>query len=501
MQAIRNLLLLTLICITSANESVYPQNKIIDLKPYHDTIRVLKNPYKGWYHHLLDNGIKKYGIRDDSAFASFPVMDHIYLRLAWSYLEPAEGQFDWTDIDRVIAKYVPGGYRISFRITCSETGTYPDSFGEQTDGVCYATPGWVRNAGAKGTVVDNGRIKFWVPDWDDPVYLEKLDHFHEAFAARYDNQPWISYVDIGSIGDWGEGHTSFSTKITPTAQEVKANIDIYFKNYKNTQIVANDDIIAEGRPEDEVQELYLYATTRGITLRDDSPLVDWYFHNFLHTSTLSHPQLYDPLYLKEPIVLEMEHYRSVKKHGNWLGKNGETIIPEFNVSGADILREVLKKMHATYIGYHGYAEEWLAENPDLTRELANHCGYWYFPTEVTVPEKMEKGENPISIEWLNKGVAPAYNVFSIILRFESEKAKNSFDILIKDSGNMNWLPDILVKEKYRITIPSEAQKGLYRLSFKLADISGGNMQEIQLGLKQNAINSQGFIYVDTVSVK
>jgi hypothetical protein len=103
MQAIRNLLLLTLICIISANESVHSQNHITDLTANWDTIRVLKNPYKGWYHHLLDNGIKKYGIRDDSAFASFPGMDHIYLRLAWSYLEPAEGQFDWTDIDRVVA--------------------------------------------------------------------------------------------------------------------------------------------------------------------------------------------------------------------------------------------------------------------------------------------------------------------------------------------------------------------------------------------------------------
>lgn len=501
MQAIRKLLFLTLIWVTSANETVYSQNQITDLTANWDTMRVLKNPYKGWYHHLLDNGIKNYHIRDDSAFAAFPGMDHIYLRLAWSYLEPAEGLFDWTDIDRVVAKYVPGGYKISFRISCSETGSFPDSFGEQTDGVCYATPSWVRKAGAEGTVVDNGRIKFWVPVWDDPVYLEKLDHFHEAFAARYGNQPWISYVDIGSIGDWGEGHTSFSTRITPSVKEVKDNIDIYLKNYKKCQIVANDDMIAEGRPENEVQELYLYATTRGITLRDDSPLVDWYFHNFLHTSTLSHPKLYDPLYLKEPIILEMEHYRSVKKHGNWLGKNGETIIPEFNVSGADILRDVLKKMHATYIGYHGYAEDWLAENPDLTRELANRCGYWYFPSEVTTPEKMRRGENSISIEWLNKGVAPAYNQFSLILRFGSEDPKNTIDILVKDSGNMNWLPDKIVKEKYRITIPPEAHKGLYTLSFKLADMSGEKMHEIQVGLKQHSIDPQGFIYISRVSVK
>ena len=72
----------------------------------------------------------------------------------------------------------------------------------------YATPSWVRKAGAKGTIVDTTKVfrtTTWVPDWDDPVFLEKLDHFHKAFAARYDGQPWVRYVNIGSIGNWGKG--------------------------------------------------------------------------------------------------------------------------------------------------------------------------------------------------------------------------------------------------------------------------------------------------------
>ena len=500
MQTIRNLLIIVSICIISANEPVHSQDQRIDFKSKWDTTRILKNPYKGWYHHLLDNGIKKYAITDDSLFASFPGMDHIYLRLAWSYLEPKDGEFDWTDIDRVVGKYVPKGYNISFRITCSETGSYPDNVGEQTEGVNYATPGWVRKAGAKGTVVDNGKIKFWVPKWDDPVYLQKLDQFHKAFAARYDGQPWVSYVDIGSIGDWGEGHTSFSTKITPTISEVKANIDIYLKNYKKSQLVANDDMISEGRNEKDIQELYQYAVSNGITFRDDSPLVDWYFHHTLKTSTITNPKFYDPLYFKKPIILEMEHYRAVKKNGNWLGKNGETLIPEFKISGADVLRGALKTMHATYIGYHGYPEIWLTENPELTRELANLCGYWYFPVKATIPGKIRKGENFISIEWLNKGVAPAYKGFSMILRFEGGKPENSFDLLFEDSGNRNWLPDKSNMQKYRFMIPSNAQKGQYKLSFKLFDQTNEKRQDIQLGLKEDTIGYQGFIYLGKVSL-
>lgn len=499
-QTIRIFFILLSVCIISSKRPVFSQDQVIDFTSKWDTIRVLKNPYKGWYHHMLDNGIKRYAITDDLLLDTFPGMDHLYLRMAWSYLEPGEGEFDWTYIDRVVEKYMPKGYKISFRITCSETGPYPDAVGELTDGVNYATPSWVRKAGAEGTVVDNGKIKLWVPKWDDPVYLEKLNQFHKAFAARYDGQPWVSYVDIGSIGDWGEGHTSFSTKVTPSMSEVKANIDVYLKNYRKSLLVANDDMVFEGRDEKDIQELYQYAVSNGITFRDDSPLVDWYFDHYLNSSTITNPEFYDPLYLKKPIIMEMEHYHLVKRNGNWLGKNGETILPEFNISGADVLRSALKIMHATYIGYHGYPEIWLADNPDLAEELANRCGYWYFPVRATIPTKMKKGKNVISIEWLNKGAAPAYTNFSLVLRFEAEKPENSFDQLIENSGNTTWFPEKARIEKYVFDIPRKTPKGRYKVSLKLLDQTNEKKQDIQIGVSSKIIDMQGFVYVGIISV-
>ena len=467
-----------------------------------DTIRVLTNPHKGWYHHLLDNGINKYAIENDSSFWSFPGMDHLYLRLAWSYLEPEEGKFDWHYIDDVVKKYVPEGCGISFRISSSETGTYPNSVGEENGGVQYATPGWVRKAGAKGTVVETrSGTRTSVPGWDDPVFLEKLDHFHKAFAERYDGKPWVRYVDIGSIGDWGEGHTSFTTQIPPTVTEIKANIDIFLKNYRKSQLVCNDDLIAENKSDEELKELFDLIMARGISLRDDSPLVDYYVQNYLSSWTISHPLLYDPLYLTRPVVFELQHYGSVKRDGNWLGKNGSGTIEKYGYSGAEIMRKAIETMHATYIGYHGYAEEWLADNPDLTKELANLCGYWYFPVSASFPSVLSRGENIFSFVWLNKGVAPAYDSFDLILRFESENLTNSFDILPVNSGNKNWLPGISKTEKYKIEIPVKAIEGSYIVKFRLEDQAGDNSQPIQIGIKESAIDPKGFVEMGLVTIR
>jgi hypothetical protein len=100
-----------------------PKTTRYDLTPLHDAQRVLVNPHKGWYHHYPDNHIDKYQIARDEDLLRFRGMDHLYLRLAWAYLEPKEGQFDWAIIDRIIAKWTAHGLGIAFRISWIHTVT------------------------------------------------------------------------------------------------------------------------------------------------------------------------------------------------------------------------------------------------------------------------------------------------------------------------------------------------------------------------------------------
>jgi hypothetical protein len=374
--------------------------------------------------------------------------------------------------------------------------------GEEVAGVQYATPSWVRKAGAKGTVVGTrGGTRTWVPDWDDPVYLEKLDQFHRAFAERYDDKPWVRYVDIGSIGDWGEGHTSFTTQIPPTLPEIKANIELHLKNYKKSQLVCNDDLIAENQSDIDLKELLDYITARGISLRDDSPLVAYYAQHYLKSWTISHPWLYDPLYLTRPIVFELQHYGAVKRDGNWPCKNGSGTIEKYGYSGAHIMRKAIETMHATYIGYHGYVEEWLADNPDLTGELANFCGYWYFPVSAAFPARLHRGENGISFVWLNKGVAPAYHAFDLVLKFQSDNPEASFDLPAIHSGNKSWLPGIRKTENYNLSIPENAKRGRYIMKFRLEEKEGVNIRPILTGMKESATDEKGFVDLGPVTIR
>jgi hypothetical protein len=58
-------------------------------------------------------------------------------------------------------------------------------------------------------------------------------------------------------------------------------------------------MIYYGKPNEDQMRLLDYVISKGITLRDDSPMVDWYLQQNADTWSVSHPHFFDPLYLDE----------------------------------------------------------------------------------------------------------------------------------------------------------------------------------------------------------
>jgi hypothetical protein len=441
--------------------------RLIDLRPHWNDRIALENPHKGWYHHYPDNHINKYRIGDDADLLEFPGMDHLYLRLAWAYLEPEEGRFEWEVIDTIINKWVGLGLGIAFRITCRETST--DRIEQQ-----FATPRWVMEAGAKGGFYYEGRNVGpdgpWEPVFDDPVFLEKLENFLRAFAARYDGKPWLRYVDVGSIGDWGEGHLHFGSRRPYGYEARKKHIDLHLKYFRQAQIVVSDDFVHFIPNEGEREKMHRYIVEQGLTYRDDSILVDWFITAYPDTWTVRSPQYFSDVWRHRPTVLELEHYGHIKRAGNWLGTPGSSL-EEFGKgrSGADFFRGALEVLHATYIGYHGDARDWYADNPELTVELLNRCGYWYFLHHIEVPEKLQAGrDNEIRLVWENRGVAPAYHSYILQVRLEGTQTTD-FEF---EARNQRWFPaseNTVYQENYALPVPGHLETGSYEVKIRLYD--------------------------------
>jgi len=488
----KRFLIFSLLIVLLINNSVFCQK--IDMRPHWNDKIALENPDKGWYHHFPDNNINKYIINNDSDLLVFPGMDHIYIRLSWGYLEPEEGKFNWKIIDDIINKWTAKGMKVSFRISCKETSS--ERIEQQ-----FATPKWVMEAGAKGDYYRSGQKVGpdgpWEPVFDDPFFLKKLENFLRAFAERYDGKPWVRYVDIGSIGDWGEGHTWSGSRIDLTFDQRKIHIDLYLKYFKKTQIIISDDFVHSLKNPQERSRLHQFVVQNGISYRDDSPLVNGYINNeYSKTYTVRSPEFFEDVYRSKPTVFELEHYNKVKSQGNWTAEEGSAISKYApGKTGPDYFRGALNLLHATYIGYHGDAHDWLNDNPQLTVELLNKCGYWYFLDQVKIPEPMQAGsDNIIEMVWENRGVAPAYRKYA--LKF-SLVGSITVDIEL-ESGNLSWMPDKVNNEKYIVKIPKGTPPGQYELRLKL--FSNYENKDVFLALDSNLLDGNNYYKIATVKI-
>jgi hypothetical protein len=356
-----------------------------------DTGEALVNPGMGWVLHFYDNNVENYGSRLAPADTvdDFPGLGCVYLRLAWSFIEPEEGVFNWSVIDTPAQRWIRKGLEVSFRISCSEGS------------VRFATPEWVKRAGAKGHFFRRGEIAdesdpraAWEPDFDDPVFLEKLDSFLGAFAARYDRRPEVSCIDIGSMGIWGEGHTNASTRIAYGGETTRRHIDLHLRHFANTWILYNDDLPSgppvngsQGSEPDGPNESVLYAAEKGLGLRDDSILVQGEGKEYF--SAWMAPHFWD----SAPVCLECEHYGPSAKRGCW--RDGSMYL------------QAVEDYRASYATIHWWPREFYEANRELVDRINMRLGYRLQLVEASWPAEIPVG-GPFEFraEWRNAGAAP-----------------------------------------------------------------------------------------------
>ena len=404
------LLLCTILIVSITRTTVALENGSLNVVKPVDTGAALVNPQMGWMLHYYDNSIRNYGSRLDPSdtMDDFPGLSVIYLRIPWAYLEPEEGKFNWSYVDTPAQRWIDKGLRIAFRFTVSETG------------IKYATPEWVREAGAKGYFFTRGRIiedgRNWEPDFGDPVFLEKLGNFLQAAAERYDGNPDVDFIEVGSLGVWGEGHTYASTRKSYPFETLKKHIDLHLKYFKHTLLVANDDFsfqemdfsnwekIVKTDAYKNLREsrIVTYCAEKGLSLRDDSILVlappRAYFRQDM--AALFWPRL--------PVIVESDHYGASKRNNAW--------------GDGSMYPKSVEDYHASYASIHWWPREFLEEQAGIIKEMNMRLGYRLFPEELSWHSEVKTNESfELAMKWSNKGAAPCYPGGFVIITLKDDK--------------------------------------------------------------------------------
>ena len=83
------------VCILSPGSGVRAEDEAAVVRPA-DNGAALVNPGMGWVFHYYDNIPAHYGskLAPSDTLDQWPGLSVIYLRIPWSYVEPAEGRYN-----------------------------------------------------------------------------------------------------------------------------------------------------------------------------------------------------------------------------------------------------------------------------------------------------------------------------------------------------------------------------------------------------------------------
>lgn len=348
-----------------------------------DTDEALLNPGMGFTHYEYSNQPENYGSRLDygDTVDEFPGLTTIYLRLAWGLLEPEEGRFDWSWFDGPAQRWIAKGKRLVLRLTTSE------SFNR------YATPKWVYDAGARQVpFLAKYTDKYsagpsFEPDFGDPVYLDKLDRFLAAAAARYDGDPNVDFIDIGTLGMWGEGHTWHGSNTRYGFDTLFRHLELHTRHFKRTRLVVNDNHLDQDYSD---PRLLQYCLEHNMGIRNDS---FGCFKNTICRENTRH--MMNATWMTAPTVIETTHYGDSRDRlGGW---------------DRDALVQAVRDMHASYFSIHWWPREFLAAERPLIDEINRILGYRLQLREAAWPEVIHHGQPwTFTAKWANAGVAPLY---------------------------------------------------------------------------------------------
>jgi len=172
-----------------------------------------------------------------------------------------------------------------------------------------------------------------------------------------------------------------------TLEVIKRHIDLHVKHFPNTLLCISDDVAGHDKPGRDFPATD-YALSQGVTLRDDSILVQppprsWY-----------HAEMARKFWPDRPVILEHEHYGSSLQRGAWNG---------------DLLLKAVEEYHASFMSIHWWPREMLKDNLEFVARINGRLGYRIQLREISFPSEIALGEPfTVKTQWANAGVAPCY---------------------------------------------------------------------------------------------
>ena len=123
----------------------------------------------------------------------------VYANLLWSDFEPDEGVYDFQTFEKAnhFEKWRGEGKHLILRFVMDQPGSKSHR----------DIPDWLYvKTGKDGQAYKTSYGRGYSPNYENPVLIDAHEKAIAALGERYGQDPFVAYVELGSLGHWGEWH-------------------------------------------------------------------------------------------------------------------------------------------------------------------------------------------------------------------------------------------------------------------------------------------------------
>ena len=364
----------------------------------------------------------------------------LYMDITWAELEPEEGVYNWASIDEEnqISRWRKEGKHLVFRFVC-------DIPGEEAH---MDIPEWLyEKSGKAGKWYDGEYGKGFAPDYNNPTIISCHEQAVKALGEHFGQDGLISYVELGSLGHWGEWHVNYSEGIQRIPRE--AVRDKYILPW--TEAFPDARILMR-RPFASAEK-YGFGLYNDMTGQPEATQswFDW----------INNGGKYDQTGEKNVIVPMKDFWKTAPSGGEFTSSLSMEEMLDTNLSGTV---EMIREAHTTFLGPKIPDENYV----DGYKEVLKNMGYrlWISMAEL---KNTAKGSR-LKLTWENSGVAPMYKEWPVYVYIEDESGKlvEKSRISIKISSLLPGEKEVTLTALETERLNSLLEKG-YRLSVGIED--------------------------------
>ena len=155
----------------------------------------------------------------------------VFILLKWDEWEPQDGEYDIDGLERRcnLDKWRAEGKHAVLRFVCDVPGT-----ADHTD-----IPGWLYDKTGNGIHYNTEYGKGYSPDYSDKTFREYHDRAIHALAEYCNNDGFVSFVQLGSLGHWGEWHATSNVgrSLMPDSQICSEYAALYAECFTNAKLM------------------------------------------------------------------------------------------------------------------------------------------------------------------------------------------------------------------------------------------------------------------------